>query len=351
MAAGRLYRTGDLGRYLPDGNIEYLGRIDHQVKIRGFRIELGEIESNLKQHPGVQQAVVVARETPSGDKRLVAYVVLKDSAKKQQAGEDGAGPIDLRAYLRDKLPDYMLPAMYVMLEALPLTPSGKVDRRALPEPDACRLPWRRTTSHRVTSSNDNLATIWEEVLHVRPIGVRSNFFELGGHSLLAIELFAQIEKVFGKRPPLTTLFQSPTIEQLAHVLRAEGWSDESATLIAIQPGGSKPPFFCVHGFGGGVLDYGELARLLGPDQPFYGLQARGMDGVTPLHTCYRRRWPRITLRRSARCKPMALTIWAVIAMAVSLLLRWRGSYRPVANPSRSSASLKAMRRYALARTA
>jgi amino acid adenylation domain-containing protein len=290
---GRLYKTGDLGRYRLDGNIEYLGRIDYQVKVRGFRIELGEIESNLKQHPAVHQAVVVAREASPGDMRLVAYIVLKDSASQHRSHNDGdassssaaaTSSIDLRAYLQAKLPEYMLPAVYITLEALPLTPSGKIDRRALPELEAMPAALTRDYIAPRDAVERQLVAIWEDVLHVKPIGVHSNFFELGGHSLLAIELFAQIEKVFGRRPPLTTLFQSPTIEQLAKSLRVEGWSNESDILIAIQPGGSRPPFFCVHGFGGGVIDYGELARLLGPDQPFYGLQARGRDGVTPLHT-------------------------------------------------------------------
>jgi amino acid adenylation domain-containing protein len=291
--SARLYATGDLGRYWPDGNIEYLGRIDHQVKIRGFRVELGEIEAILKQHAALQQAVVVARELAPGDKRLVAYVVLKSKAPAEHtnAGHDvnvsgavAAASPDLRAYLASKLPDYMLPATYITLDALPLTPSGKIDRRALPEPAHVTAVLAPDYVSPRDVIERQLATIWEEVLHVKPVGVCSNFFELGGHSLLAIELFAQIEKVFGKRPPLTTLFQAPTIAQLAQVLRAGGWADESSTLIAIQPGGNKPPFFCVHGFGGGVLDYGELARLLGPDQPFYGLQAHGRDGRTQVHT-------------------------------------------------------------------
>ncbi|CAG0957479.1 hypothetical protein GPROT1_00563, partial [Gammaproteobacteria bacterium] len=266
----RLYWTGDLGRYLPDGNIEYLGRIDHQVKIRGFRIELGEIEATLKQQPAVQQAVVVAREDPSDDKRLIAYVVLKDAARAPSTGGNGQGaaspasptPAELRAFLKDTLPDYMLPAVFVMLAALPLTPSGKVDRRALPVPDAIQV---EVTSDYVEPRDvveRQLATIWEEVLRRRPVGVRSNFFELGGHSLLAIELFARIEKVFGKRPPLTTLFQSPTVEQLATVLKQEGPSHDWSTLVAIQVGGTQPPFFCVHGFGGGVMDYGALAHMM-----------------------------------------------------------------------------------------
>jgi thioesterase domain-containing protein/acyl carrier protein len=274
----RLYKTGDLGRYWPDGNIEYFGRIDQQVKVRGFRVELGEIEATLKQHPAVQQAVVTAHEVAAHDRRLAAYVVLKEPA----AGNLPA--LDLRAHLANKLPDFMLPAHYITLPALPLTPSGKIDRRALPAPEAEPRALAADYVAPRDTAEQQLVAIWEEVLHVKPVGVRSNFFELGGHSLLAIELFAQIEKIFGKRPPLTTLFQSPTVEQLAQALRAEGWSGQSSPLVAIQLSGHKPPFFCVHGFGGGVLDYGELARLLGPDQPFYGLQARGHDGLRGAHT-------------------------------------------------------------------
>jgi thioesterase domain-containing protein/acyl carrier protein len=289
---GVLYKTGDLGRYLPDGNLEYAGRIDDQVKIRGFRVELGEVEAALKRHASVQQAVVIARDDSPGDKRLVAYFVLKDGGQSTQNACDLSlssvrnSPSlinDLRNFLKDQLPDYMLPAAFVMIDTLPLTSSGKFDRRALPKPDSAYTP----LDHEYIAPRDvverQLATIWEQVLQVKPIGVRSNFFELGGHSLLAIELFAQIEKVFGKRPSLTTLFQSPTIEQLAKVLHSEGWSNDWSTLVAIQPGGRKLPLFCVHGFGGGVIDYGELAHLLGPDQPVYGLQACGVDGLTPPH--------------------------------------------------------------------
>ncbi|MFN8598686.1 MAG: amino acid adenylation domain-containing protein [Anaerolineae bacterium] len=271
----RLYRTGDLGRFRADGVLEYLGRADQQVKVRGVRVELGEVEAVLKQHRGVEQAVVVAREDIPGDQQLVAYVVPRDAV---------VTPVVLRDFVKGHLSEQAQPAAYVMLEALPLTPSGKVDRRALPQPERGAL----TTTAAYVAPRDlterQLATIWEEVLHLKPIGVHSNFFELGGHSLLAIELFARIEDIFGQRPPLTTLFQSPTIAQLAAVLCTSGWSNHWSTLVAIQPQGTRVPFFCVHGFGGGVIDYGELARQLGPDRPFYGLQARGMDGGALPHT-------------------------------------------------------------------
>ena len=271
----RLYRTGDLARYLPDGSIEFLGRIDHQVKIRGFRIELGEIEAVLRQHRGVSEVIVVDMEV-SGDKRLIGYVVPK--------GEDVASGSDLKEFLRRNLPEYMVPSVFVLLEDLPLTPNGKVDRRALPAPEGIGSD----SGNGSVAPRDNLelemAGIWGQVLGVRSIGVRDNFFDLGGYSLLAVRLFAQIEKRFDKKLPLATLFRAPTIEQLAKLLRQDGWSPSWSSLVAIQPYGSKPPFFCVHAHGGNVLNFNDLARRLGLDQPFYGLQAQGLDGGESKHT-------------------------------------------------------------------
>jgi amino acid adenylation domain-containing protein len=281
-AGARLYKTGDLCRYLSDGNIEFLGRIDYQVKIRGFRIELGEIEAVLGQHPAVRETVVVAREETPDDpstslrtgRRLAAYVV----------PEQGRVPTasELRHYLRGKLPEYMVPGAFVTLEALPLTSTGKVDRRSLPAPDQGRpaqeerafiAPW--------DTLEFRLVQIWEQVLDVHPIGVRDNFFDLGGHSLLAVRLFAEIEKEAGRRLPLSTLFQAPTVKQLASILRREGSPGLWRPLVPIKPEGSNLPFFCVHPLPGDVLCFTDLARHLGPEQPFYALQARGLDGVTP----------------------------------------------------------------------
>jgi aspartate racemase len=271
-----LYKTGDVGRYLPDGNIEYLGRSDHQVKIRGMRIELGEIEAALRRHPAMQQAVVVAREDQPGDKRLVAYLVPQPDQSPAVA--------EVREFLRKNLPDYMLPAAYVFLEALPLTPNKKVDRRALPAPDMARPadPTQEFIAPR-TMLEAQLARIWRELLGVWPISVTDNFFDLGGHSLLVVRLFAEIEKQFGQHLPMTTLFQAPTIAGLTEVLQQEGYQPSWSSLIAIQPGGSKPPFYCVHEFDGNAFYYNDLASFLGPDQPFYGLQAQGLDGKTSPH--------------------------------------------------------------------
>ncbi len=264
----RLYKTGDLARYLPDGNIEFLGRIDNQVKIRGFRIELGEIEAALAQHPGVRETVVIVREDIQSDKRLVAYLV-----------PDQALPTNssLRHFLKQKLPDYMIPSAFVVLDAIPLTPNGKVDRRALPAPDSSPSDSTSFVPPRDTFEQQ-LQRIWSEVLQLTAVGIRDNFFELGGHSLLAVRLMAIIQQQFGLNLPLATLFSSPTIEQLASRLRQLPDSQPSSPLVAIQKNGSKRPFFCVPGIGGNVIYLYELAHHLGSEQPFYGLQAKGLDG-------------------------------------------------------------------------
>ena len=274
--AARLYRTGDLVRYRSDGTLEFLGRIDHQVKIRGFRIELGEIETVLTAHPAVREAVVIAREDTPGDKRLVAYVVTSKSSMPASS--------ELRSFLRQQLPEYMIPTAFMDLDALPLTPNGKVDRRALPVPERTRIAPDGPLVTPRDALDLQLTQIWEKVLGLKPIGLQDNFFELGGHSLLAVRLFGHIERLCGKKLPLATLFQAPTIEQLANVLRQKDWVGPWSSLVAIQPGGTKPPFFCIHAHGGDVLFYRDLAQHLGPDQPFYALQAQGLDGTQPHHT-------------------------------------------------------------------
>jgi len=272
----RLYRTGDVARYLADGNIEYIGRLDHQVKVRGHRIELGEIETVLSQHRAVRESVVLAREDATGDKRLVAYAVARQELTPTAS--------ELRSFLREKLPNYMVPAAFVIMEALPLTPNGKVDQRALPAPGQARPEVERVLVAPQDEMELQLIKMWEQVLGIQPLGVRDDFFELGGHSLLAMRLFAQIEQVFGKNLPLATLFQAPTVERLAGILREEGWWAPWRSLVTIQPGGSKPPFFCTHGAGANILYYGILSRRLGTEQPFYGLQARGLDGKEAPYT-------------------------------------------------------------------
>jgi amino acid adenylation domain-containing protein len=262
----RLYRTGDLARRLPGGDVEYLGRIDTQVKIRGFRIELGEIEAVLCQHPEVKTAVVMLRDGPGGDKRLVAYVV------------GPAAPADLRAFLMARLPAYMVPSAFVPLDSVPLTNNGKVDYRALKAPEAARIELERSFVPPRDAIEQRLIALWERVLDVRPLGVRDNFFEVGGHSLLAVHLMAEIEAELGRKLPIATLFRNPTVEQLGELLRSDDRGDAGSPLVAIQPRGDGAPFFCVAGGGGSVFYFYALARHMGEERPFYGLQAIGLDG-------------------------------------------------------------------------
>jgi len=270
-----LYKTGDLARYLSDGNIEFLSRIDHQVKVRGFRIELGEIEAVLAQHQNVRETVVTAREDIRGDKRLVAYVVLNQ--------EQATTTSELRHLIKQKLPDYMVPSVFMMLNALPLTPNGKVDRRALPVPDQARQEPEETFIAPRDKLELQLTKIWEEVLGKKSISVRENFFDLGGHSLLAVRLVAEIEKTFNKKLPLATLFQALTIEELAIIVRQSGWSATWSSLVEIQTGGTKRPFFFVHEAEGHILCYREVASYLGSEQPVYGLQPKRLEGKYALH--------------------------------------------------------------------
>ena len=268
----RLYRTGDRVRYLADGNLEFLGRLDSQVKIHGFRVEPGEIEAVLGRNPLVRECTVVVQEDPTVGKRLVAYIVAREGME--------AAAQDLREFLKGKLPEYMVPSVFVQLVALPLTPNGKVDRRGLPTPDRTRSGLKTQSAPPRDPTEADLAAIWETVLGVESIGVRESFFELGGDSFLAVRLFSQIEKHFGKKLPLTLLFRSPTIEQLAGALRESAAPLTPSLLLPIQSAGFKPPLFLVHGAGGGMLwGYANLARHLDPQQPVYGIESRGMKGL------------------------------------------------------------------------
>jgi amino acid adenylation domain-containing protein len=265
-----IYRTGDLGLVLNDGNFRFIGRKDNLVKIRGIRVELGDIENHLLSHPLVSAAVVIAQHDSPDDARLIAYFVSKQKPSPSFK--------ELREFLKLKVPDYMMPSVFVMLDALPLLPNGKVDRRALPAPEGTRIKPGDSFVPPKDALELQLTKIWEKVLGCKPIGLTDNFFELGGHSLLAVRLFAKMEELTGKKLPLVTLFQAPTIEQLVGLLREREWCAPWKSLVPIQPGGSKQPFFCIHAHEGNVLFYRDLARYLGPDQPFYALQAQGLDG-------------------------------------------------------------------------
>ncbi|MEA5505986.1 amino acid adenylation domain-containing protein [Halotia wernerae UHCC 0503] len=228
----RLYKTGDLARYLSDGNIEFLGRVDHQVKIRGFRIELGEIEAKLVQHSVVQDSVVVARENNPGDKRLVAYIV-PNTGNSDSSNNSDLIP-HLRKYLKENLPDYMVPSAFVLLEKLPLTPNGKVDRRALPIPDQTDSNIGTNYIAPRTPVEEQLAIIWTELLKVKQVGIEDNFFDLGGHSLLLTQLIFQIRQTWKIELPLSSLLEMPTIASLAQSIETAQKMGSSTLAITLN---------------------------------------------------------------------------------------------------------------------
>jgi aspartate racemase len=256
-----LYRTGDLARFLPDGNLEFLGRIDDQVKVRGFRIEVGEIEAALRQFPHARAAVVVAREDVPGEKRLVGYLAIPSAHRPSVE--------TLKRFLRARLPEYMVPVDIVMLRQLPLTAGGKIDRSNLPRPELNRdAPGK----HYVAPRNDlerNLVAIWEAMLGVKPVGIRDNFFELGGHSLMEIRLIGEIEKKLGLTLALNSLYHTRTIERLARMLEQKGAA--RPLVVPYRAEGTKPPVFS---YGGST----HLAEYFGDDQPIYWLEIYGGDG-------------------------------------------------------------------------
>lgn len=280
---GLLYRTGDLGKWMPDGEIHCLGRIDQQVKIRGYRIELGEIEHAILKNSDIKDAVVVAREDRPGNPNLVAYVVQKitpdpfsrdfcnPAASKEQVQR-------WKQRVKDLLPDYMLPNEFVILSHLPLTPNGKTDRKALPKPESEIQSVAPSFVRPRTKEEKLLVEIWSKALGLETVHDEDNFFELGGHSLIALQVMARIEKETGRRLPLSTLFEYPTISKLAPLLqtdkKATGWK----SLVPIKPAGSKMPIYFIHGDGLNVLNFNNVANKLDSNQPVYGFQALGLYG-------------------------------------------------------------------------
>ncbi|WP_164002735.1 non-ribosomal peptide synthetase, partial [Pyxidicoccus caerfyrddinensis] len=252
----RLYRTGDVARWLADGEIEYLGRADFQVKVRGLRIELGEIESALEQQPAVQQAVVMAREDRAGDKRLVAYVV-------GRGGPEAVEVSALRERLHEKLPEYMVPSAFVVLAAFPLTPSGKVDRKALPIPDAASSASEYVAPR--TTTEEKLAALWTEVLRLPRVGVKDHFFEAGGHSLLATQLISRVRGAFGVELSLRAVFEAPTLEAFARRLDAAAPTHASAPLVPVSRTGALPLSFAQQRL--------WLVDQLDPNSPAYNIPA------------------------------------------------------------------------------
>jgi aryl carrier-like protein len=248
----RLYKTGDLARYLPDGNIEYLGRIDNQVKIRGFRIELGEIETVLKQHSQVQSSVIIDQEDTSGNKRLVAYIVPQK--------ETTPTPNELRQFLKEKLPDYMIPSAFVIMESLPLTPNGKIDRRALPETNLCGEIELNFVAPR-NLEEEILAKIWSQVLRVEPVGIYDNFFELGGDSILTIQIITRARKAGLELTP-KQLFTHQNIAELATVATRVTESQTEPEIVNPPPPEADTGDYTAQDFPLLEIDQIELEQIL-----------------------------------------------------------------------------------------
>lgn len=283
-----LYRTGDRGRWRGDGQLEFLGRTDDQVKIRGQRVELGEIETVLAAHPGVRSAAVSVRGGAETRRTLVAFVTCLP-------GETPRSD-DLRRWLRTRLPDAMVPADVIVLPELPVNANGKVDRRALAElaskrqrvkepVDVAGMPMDSVGSDDLQDANASptlleaaLTQIWQRLFECDAIDPAADFFQLGGDSLLAVQMATELERLLGRSIPIATLFAAPTIESLARTLADESWIPAWKSLVVLQPDGSQPPLFVVHGMGGDVFYVSRLARLLGPDQPVYGIRADAADG-------------------------------------------------------------------------
>jgi thioesterase domain-containing protein/acyl carrier protein len=276
----RIYLTGDLGRMLPDGRLVYLGRKDLDVKIRGCKVALTEIEAALREFSTIVDAAVKAWEDESGEPFLVAYLISRTEVRTKTS--------ELFSFLKTKLADYMIPSRFMFLNSLPSI-NGKLDRDSLPPPPGkSRIDLTTPFVAPKTFIEKVLSRIWTEVLSIAEVGVRDNFFELGGHSLLTVRLFAEIEKTMGRRLPIATIFQAPTIEQLAGILeqikRSESpyslWLENPSLVVPFNPKGSKPPLFW---FSWGPWDF-RLPRYLDSDQPVYGLQHQSQDGHRALYT-------------------------------------------------------------------
>ena len=279
ISSSRLYRTGDLVRWLPDGNIEYLGRIDTQVKIRGFRIECGEIESDLLQHENIKDAVVTAHKEEGKENILVAYIVLKNT-------ENTFTSTDLREMLRKQLPDYMIPSHFVELDKLPLSSSGKVHRKSLPKPAKALGGVNEYVAPR-NETEEKLVEIWREILKVEKIGIYDNFFELGGHSLLATQVISKTREIFNVEIPVRAIFESPTTEELARKLIDE-YSESNIqiikddNLVLLNKGSNNEKhFFLIHAGSGEVEGYLDLGKNLNPEFNYWGIRADRLKNYVP----------------------------------------------------------------------
>lgn len=278
-SGNQLYRTGDMGKLLPDGCLLHLGRKDFQVQIRGYRVEIGEIETLLREHPQVKEGVVAALDDEAQEKYLVAYVVPKPEQQLQKT--------ELRRFLQNQLPSYMIPTDFVIVEALPLTPNGKIDRKMLPSLGTSVGQDEETFVPPRNERERQLAAIWQALLNVEQVGVTDNFFELGGHSITILRLFAQIEQGFGQSLPATTIYQAPTIAQLAQKLD-QSTPVQATSLVKIRSGSQRPPLFCIPGNLGNIFtDLADLVRHLDPEQPVYGLQDN-LDNPSKIETLAKR---------------------------------------------------------------
>ena len=314
-AGARLYRTGDLVRWRAEGDLEFLGRADDQVKVRGFRIEPGEIETVLATHPDVAQTAVVAREDRPGDKRLAAYVVA--------ARDDGARPDLLREYLRQRLPDYMVPSAFVVLDTLPLTPNGKLDRDALPAPELGSAGTGRAPR---TPQEQLLAELFAEVLGLAGVGIDDDFFDLGGHSLLATRLVARVRATLGVELGLRSLFDTPTVAGLAARLGMDDPHDAFEVVLPLRSQGCRSPLFCIHPGAGISWSYCGLMKHLGLDYPIYAVQARGLARPEPLPTSIEQMAADYAdqIRKTQPAGPYCLLGWSVgdlVAHAVATELQ------------------------------
>jgi non-ribosomal peptide synthetase component F/acyl carrier protein len=311
----RLFKTGLSARHRGGGRVEMLGSVEREVNVRGYRVRLGDVEEALDEHGAILESHVLSHKDDDGEELLVAYVVT-DGVRHPSDDE-------LLGFARLKLPEYMLPSVFVRLEALPLTFDGKIDAGALPPPDGVNAPQGQDEYVAPRDALElQLAQIWEEVLDTRPVGVKSNFFALGGHSLSAMTLLIRIQEEFGRELPLPLLIHGASIESVANMLRGPHAPSRPSSLVPLKPEGTRRPFFCVHPIAGNLIAYTEIAQRLAVEQPFYGLQSRGLSG----RSRESKRWRPPIWKRSGLCSPKARTCSAAGLSAAWWPSRWRAGY-------------------------